>query len=185
MLHSTTANACNPLRRRQLTPVHITDEFVGSEPDPFIRDADSLEPFADLRRQRICIALDGEQRPWDDALLEEMVRRTRGLHYADIDEALNEWITKGVLPPLLQHPTNTCDPRTGSWSERLLDPRVLRAELPGMGLPQVQVVRGRWHPSAAPSKRWAGRFLNAAGSLLPMPLALALAPSFILYYRLD
>jgi len=25
-----------------------------------------------------------------------------------------------ILPPLLQHPTNTCEPLSGSWTEHLL-----------------------------------------------------------------
>jgi hypothetical protein len=45
---------------------------------------------------------------------------TRGLNRADILQAVDAYILSGYMPEQPAHATNTCDPITGSWTERLL-----------------------------------------------------------------
>lgn len=49
-----------------------------------------------------------------------LATRTRGLQKLDIEIAVSNYINNKNLPDIIAHPTNTCDPITGSWTERLL-----------------------------------------------------------------
>lgn len=182
-MHSTTANDCNPLRRRQLRALHIQDELHGSKPDPFIRSADSLEPFLELRRQRINQLLDMAGREVEKEVPDKLAQLTRGLHYRHVNEAVQEWLSTGNWPKQILHPTNTCDPGTGSWSERLMDPAQLQKVLMNMGFSEVHLEPGKWHPSAHLLKRLAGSALNIMQKKMPPFLYWKVAPSFMLCVR--
>lgn len=52
--------------------------------------------------------------------VENLAKLTRGLNKNDIETAVNNFIKFKKLPQLIHHPTNTCDPITGSFTERLL-----------------------------------------------------------------
>ena len=52
--------------------------------------------------------------------IEQLATRTRGLKKDDIEKAVDTYLKTNELPTSIQHPTNTCDPITGSWTERLL-----------------------------------------------------------------
>ncbi len=49
-----------------------------------------------------------------------LARDTRGLKKDDIYKAVEKYINENSKPEPPIHPTNTCDPITGSWTERLL-----------------------------------------------------------------
>jgi hypothetical protein len=50
-----------------------------------------------------------------------LAHETRGLRKADIEQVAQDYLEKGETNYIMDHPTNTCDPYTGSWTERLLD----------------------------------------------------------------
>lgn len=52
--------------------------------------------------------------------IENLAKLTRGLNKVDIEKAVHNFINFKKLPQPIQHPTNTCDPITGSFTERLL-----------------------------------------------------------------
>ncbi len=52
--------------------------------------------------------------------MDQLAINTRGLNKVDIIAAVENYLLTKKLPVLLNHPTNTCDPITGSWTERLL-----------------------------------------------------------------
>jgi hypothetical protein len=50
-----------------------------------------------------------------------LAKETRGLRKEDIEQVAHDYLEKGKINYIMDHPTNTCDPYTGSWTERLLD----------------------------------------------------------------
>jgi hypothetical protein len=92
------------------------DEYSGSNPlhaQPGDRFAGL--PFRDIRRsiiQEQFSTIPTEQ-------LNKLVTATRGLNKADLLRATEICLQTGTLP-VPQHASNTCDPITGSWTERLL-----------------------------------------------------------------
>ena len=56
-----------------------------------------------------------------------LATRTRGLKKDDIELVVENYLNKNQLPEILNHPTNTCDPITGSWTERLLSIKEYKA----------------------------------------------------------
>ena len=53
-------------------------------------------------------------------IISELAIRTRGLQKLDIEKAVDNYVKTNQLPITMQHATNTCDPITGSFTERLL-----------------------------------------------------------------
>ena len=51
---------------------------------------------------------------------------TRGLIKDNIEKVVNDYIKTGEVPSKMKHPTNTCDPYTGSWTEKLIDLKQLK-----------------------------------------------------------
>lgn len=96
-------------------------ELRGREPTFGFYDRDALRPYMDIRREiigRACAAL-------TDKEVETLAKRTRGLREDDIIRAVQGYRDQGLLPPELNHPTNTCDPYTGNWQEHLMEPSEL------------------------------------------------------------
>jgi len=52
--------------------------------------------------------------------IKSLAELTRGLIKEDIITAVEEYVQTGIRPKILKHPTNTCDPMTGNWTEHLL-----------------------------------------------------------------
>ena len=52
--------------------------------------------------------------------IEKLAKHTRGKIYSDIKKEVNQYLKTGNCPVLLEDPYNTCDPATGSWTERIL-----------------------------------------------------------------
>lgn len=52
--------------------------------------------------------------------LQLLVDHTRGLNGKDILSACERYKIDGSIPSLMAHRTNTCDPISGSWTERIL-----------------------------------------------------------------
>ena len=53
-------------------------------------------------------------------IISELAICTRGLQKLDIEKAVDNYVKTNQLPISMQHATNTCDPITGSFTERLL-----------------------------------------------------------------
>lgn len=61
--------------------------------------------------------------------LEFLARNSRGLREDDIEKMVNDYIIKGETNYMIDHPTNTCDPYTGSWTEKLIYLKQLKSFL--------------------------------------------------------
>lgn len=110
---STASNNKNWLKRRSLMKIQRKDEWIGWEKDNF---GIAYPSFRQLRRQIILNELTG----LTEEETELLVTATRGLKKEDIITACTNFKQSGQTPSPIPHPTNTCDPLTGSWTERLL-----------------------------------------------------------------
>lgn len=61
----------------------------------------------------------------NDDEIECLAKVTRGLMHNDILKAVDGYVHSRELPTLIEHPTNTCDPYTGNWTEHLMNPYYL------------------------------------------------------------
>ena len=115
---STACNPLNPLLQRRFRKVQLRDEWEGGTPEihPLFAGA-PIEPFRDIRSRIIRETAQGRIAGQE---VEKLVYATRGLIQADIEQAVRQYLLAGTLPEPPLHPTNTCDPLTGSWSERML-----------------------------------------------------------------
>jgi hypothetical protein len=57
-----------------------------------------------------------------DGEVEELAERTRGLYEPDIEKSVESYLQTGRFPEPPDHPTNTCNPKTGNWAEHLMNP---------------------------------------------------------------
>lgn len=111
--------------------------------------------------------------------IESLAGRTRGMRRDDIMRVVSEFKRTGQLPDFPAHPTNTCDPYTGNWAERLMDPLYLRSILDDAGF-QASVMPGYWDPARRPiwkavAKNFTNLFISAVG-----PWGLRFAPYYII-----
>jgi hypothetical protein len=108
---TTASNPMHPIKSRKLMSLQRKDEYTGNS-GPF----EPHLPFFEIRQSIINALLPS----LDQHSLYEWTKRTRGLHRNDIELAVIHWKKTGNMPLTIQHPTNTCHPETGSWTERLL-----------------------------------------------------------------
>ncbi len=110
---TTASNDKNWLKKRKLMRIQQKDEWKGN-----ISSETNKEemPFREIRRGIVKDIIGSESKQE----IEKLVTYTRGLNKHDIEEACKKYLMSKELPKPLQHPTNTCDPITGSWTERLL-----------------------------------------------------------------
>jgi len=105
----------NYLKAHQIRKLQITDEYKWSSQIQSnyqykglsfleIRKKIIQEHFKELTKQEI----------------EQLALHTRGLQKNDIIIETGNYIKNKKFPTKINHPTNTCDPITGSWTERLL-----------------------------------------------------------------
>jgi 2-polyprenyl-3-methyl-5-hydroxy-6-metoxy-1,4-benzoquinol methylase len=113
----TGVNAHNPIKNNYFKKLQIKDELKGGEPTDFILyGATATPPFIKIREN--IIATYAPNLPAEKITL--LSKYTRGMHQKDIANAVKNFIENHQLPTLITHPTNTCDPLTGSFTERLL-----------------------------------------------------------------
>lgn len=119
LFFSTGAIAENPLRSNHMKKLQLADEYQYTDALQTFSD----NPFAGLNfrevREKIIKSTD-EQQQLNEAEIATLVTKTRGQNKADIIASVKNYLQKGILPVELKHPTNTCDPISSSWTERLL-----------------------------------------------------------------
>jgi len=114
MVHNTSANGYNIFKKRYFREIQKKDEYEGN-PDQ-IKPGDSLGSFLRLRQDYIAKNFQGFT-PKESAV---MATLTRGKIYSSIAKDCETYAAHGVWPQGLSHPTNTCDPANGNWTEHLL-----------------------------------------------------------------
>jgi hypothetical protein len=100
--------------------------------------------------------------------VDRLAKNTRGLIEDDIYKSVDEYIELDKVPQALQHPTNTCDPITGNWTEHLMNPYNLAVVLEKTGV-KTKVLNGYYGHSERKRSRTKlslGRVLNIAINIL-------------------
>jgi hypothetical protein len=122
LLFMTSANSCNPFISNRLKKLHFKSEYLGFEKN--IRNNNAfLSTSSFEERKNIIRNQFSELKPED---IEFVAKKTRGLNKSNIENITGEYIKTGEITYKIRHPTNTCDPYTGSWTERLIDLRELK-----------------------------------------------------------
>jgi 2-polyprenyl-3-methyl-5-hydroxy-6-metoxy-1,4-benzoquinol methylase len=116
-IHITGANTYNPLVKRKLEAVHLANELINKTPPIGAKPSDNYRAYFDLRAEWIS-KFYGDK--LDAFEIKALAERTRGLVFEDISGVVNNYMLTKVMPALPSHKTNTCNPYTGNWSERLL-----------------------------------------------------------------
>jgi hypothetical protein len=169
----TGANGCNPRIRSQMTRVHHTYECRDRPRMYGYKERDSHEAFLDIRRRIIVEHLRELNHSMHELEIDRLARKSRGMVTADIQQCVENYLGgKGVIEP--SHPTNTCDPRTGNWAERLLDPVRLARVL------ELSGFRAAVIPGYYPTKSRAHAILNTIISTLGNS-GLWIAPSYAIH----
>ncbi len=177
-LHIWLSSAANPLRpksRRVLTEVAIKAESENRDAKWGHKKGDALTSFLDIRRSIV-----KDERPdLSDQQIELLAQRSRGLREDDIRQVVRRFADDGIEPHEPDHPTNTCDPWTGNWAERLMNPFDLAKQARQIGLP-LNVLAGFWSPDVS------NKIKNAARSAANVAISqlggfgLRLAPYYVL-----
>ncbi|MEP6627442.1 MAG: methyltransferase domain-containing protein [Ginsengibacter sp.] len=113
IVFTTASNDRNPWKKKRLMRVQRKDELEGYDAE---NGNESLLPFRQVRENIIKNKL--PQLHQKD--LDSLVTNSRGMRQDDIIKACERYSTTKIIPPLPAHPTNTCDPLSGSWTERFL-----------------------------------------------------------------
>jgi hypothetical protein len=169
------ANIKNARYVRYATKVQTTDELEGTEPEWGHKERDAVRPFLEIRRELIAAAAPD----LDSAQVDQLARATRGLRRDDIERAVAEHRERGEISYRADHPTNTCDPYTGNWSEHLMDPAWLERVVREAGF-DATIEAGRYATAGGGAKAAAKRLLNSGIAVLG-PRALAVAPYYVVY----
>ncbi len=159
MIFTTGSTPDNPHVVRRLHQVMVTDE----------QGHDGKPGFYQLRRQYLA-----DQLPQlSETELDYWAAHTRGLRYGDLVAAV-----EADRPYPNDDPYNTCDPATGSWTERILSRTAYRQLLQPHGA-TVTVANGFYNTYRRGTKALPSRILN--GWLrLRLPFARHIAPFIII-----
>jgi hypothetical protein len=122
------ANSANPFISSRRRRTHRFFENIDRTASNRDSELDSTSSFASLRRRLIEPLLPEQSRHE----LDRLTAATRGLHAADIQTAVHHFLQDGRLVQP-EHPTNTCNPETGNWCERLIDLKATRNQLQDRG----------------------------------------------------
>ncbi len=175
------ANPFNPARKLQMTRKQRRAETAGSQPGYGHKERDTTEAFLSVRLRIIRDFLDGQASQFPFEEVEQLARGTRGMAENDIRSVVARYLATRELPPGPAHPTNTCDPYTGNWVERLMDLDLLARRLGEAGF-SSQVLCG-YYSSAHPAVRLLARPLNVVIRFLGDRWGLAVAPSYVVHGR--
>lgn len=173
-IHATAANGRNPLLAWRLQRRHILFEHRNRQTFPGWKDRDTPRSYREIRREMIA-----EKAPLLSAAeVDLLARRTRGLHRTDIERCIQEYRSTGGISYRPDHITNTCDPHTGNWAERLMRPESLEEMLRNEGY-AVRILAGFWPRFPSMHRRVVSRILNAVIRLTGRR-SLFLAPSYVI-----
>ena len=141
------------------------------------KDRDALKSYLKIREEII--------RNHAPALPPETVgtlaKLTRGLMKRDIEKCVDEYTAGGGISYKPDHPTNTCDPYTGNWTEHLMDTERLRSVLEEEGF-NAAVLNGYYSNRGGAHRKMVTNFLNLLINNLGQTAA-PLAPYYILFAR--
>lgn len=114
---TTASNPENPRIVNSLMKLQRREELIGGDSSDRALFGYEHKSFLELREDII-----SNIRPsLDKKMVNQLAKLSRGLRKDAIEKMLLAYENNGELPGELAHPTNTCHPETGSWSERLVE----------------------------------------------------------------
>jgi hypothetical protein len=122
ILFMSAANPRNPFVARRLKKLQVKAEQNGSEKIFGWKEIDLNSSFLEARREIIR----SKHLGLENSEIESLALKTRGLRKDDILDAVDSYLKTGELGYCITHPTNTCDPYTGNWTENLIDLKKLK-----------------------------------------------------------
>lgn len=162
LLFTTASNPCNPFVCHRLRRYMRGDE-TGTTEQP---------NYYTLRRRHIAQLCPD----FDEDSLHTWAAATRGLTFGDVDAALR----LGHLP-VPDDPFNTCDPRTGSWTERILPLDAYRQIFDAHHY-SLSVSNGWYNTHSHLPKRYVARLLNRFDTICLAPFIILSAHSLPLHH---
>lgn len=147
------------------------------------KSAEEIDPQTPYRQQRMTIIREHAANISDE-VAEQLCSNTRGLIKRDIVEAVDRYLRTGRLPNPIEHPTNTCNPHTGYWAERSMNPYYLRETLQFNGF-ESSVVPGRWEKGNSVAANVIRGFLNLLALMCGTHTGLHLCYYFSIYARFN
>ena len=114
LVHNTSANIYNIFKKKYFKKIQQLDEWEGNSKQ--FKPGDSVESFYKMR-------LDFISKNFPNLYTsrrEVLAAITRGKIFSDIKKDVENYLLTEKLPPIPTHPTNTCDPSNGNWTEHLL-----------------------------------------------------------------
>lgn len=172
------ANAHNYLTRRRLMKKQIQCEFFDRQRVWGHKERDSLRSYFDIRRD-ILTALAPEL---SSAEVRRMATLTRGLMRDDIAKVLEEYRSTGRIFYGPDHPTNTCDPYTGNWAERLMKVGDIKDMVTRAGF-KARILNGYYGSGRGLIRNLRNNLLNVLISSF-RDEGLRIAPYFMVYAKL-
>lgn len=137
MMICTSANPHNPLVKKIHVDIHSKYENLGSNMDMDNPNLNASNCGMTIRKDLI-----KRHYPHIDSMtLEKLARLNRGYLEKDILKRTQDYLDTGNLPQTFDHPTNTCDPYTGAWVERLVPVKDFESAAASNGF-QMHVLNG-------------------------------------------
>ncbi len=114
---TTGSNPENYFKVRQLMKLQLRDELTGGNAeDALLFGHDAHESYLKIRENII-----KDFAPeLDQIIIFKLAKLTRGKTKTDIINAVKKFQETKEMPLVIDHPSNTCYPETGSWTERLV-----------------------------------------------------------------
>lgn len=171
------ANPYNPVIRKMLMRKQKKIEYGDRKKKWGHKERDSLRAYFSVRKEII-----SQHAPsLSDSEVDRLARVTRGLIESKIRECVEEYLRSGEIRREPDHPTNTCDPYTGNWAERLIDVSPLKEILSNGGF-RVDIMSGYGGSSNNIIKSLIGSFVNPL-VCISRDKGLVFAPFYTIYAR--
>ncbi len=166
-IFTTASNPGNYFKGKHLRKLQLKDEFEGGHPeDHELFGEKPLASFFSMRKE-IIVAHVNDIAAAD---LKILAQRTRGMIESDILKVIDQFRLQGTLPPLPAHDTNTCNPHTGSWTERILQISEYQAIYHSSGF-QVKIYNGYYDEHKKGLKKLINKILNGCVRILGIYIA--------------
>lgn len=123
LLFMTSANSENPFIQRRIKKIHLQTEYEGFTKDDSWKEIDLNTAFFTERKKIIANAF--PKLSSNDITL--LAQKSRGLVKPAIEKLSEDFIKTKKINYHIVHPTNTCDPYTGIWTENLINSKEFKA----------------------------------------------------------
>ncbi|MCX6292900.1 MAG: methyltransferase domain-containing protein [Sphingobacteriales bacterium] len=163
---TTGSNPENYFKVRQLMKLQLRDELIGgSSDDALLFGHEAHEPYLKIREKII----KDDAPELDENIILKLAKLTRGNNKSDIIKGVKKFKETKELPLLIKHPTNTCHPETGSWTERLMPISTYKSIFHQHQF-ELQISSGFYNHYQPGIKGFVSKFLNKTKAIVGLKL---------------